>query len=85
VLARTDRSAPTLEGVHDGQVRGDPIEPVGSTDKGRKIFRQSEQRKALNMNPADRMGVAESSRTCLTLRASVFLSNTKVTSCVGLK
>jgi hypothetical protein len=33
---------------------------MGSTAKGRKIFRQREQRKALNMNPADRMGVAQS-------------------------
>jgi hypothetical protein len=58
---------------------------MGSTAKGRKIFRQREQRKALNMNPADRMGVAESSRTYLTLRASVFLFNTEVTNCVVLE
>jgi hypothetical protein len=63
VLARTDRSAPTLKGVHAEQVRGDPNESLGSTVEGRKIFRHAEQRKALNMNPANRMGVAESLRT----------------------
>jgi len=50
--------------------------------EGRKIFRQCEQRRALNMAPADQMGVAQSLKILCHIESQCIFIQYKVTDCV---